>query len=106
MRIPEIARLARTLLEEVSTRRRMPPERDAEERELGTLVLGYLEEHPQAMETLEGIAQWWIERQRIRVNVEALSRALEDLTERGKLEAVGTGPNRRYRRTGRSSVGD
>jgi hypothetical protein len=76
----------------------MPPEsKDPGEGMLGELVLGYLEEHPQAMETLEGIAEWWIERQRIRVDVEALAHALEVLTERGVLEAVGTGASRRYR---------
>ena len=49
------------------------------------------------METLDGIAEWWIERRRIRVDVEALSRALTDLTERGVLEVIGTGQARRYR---------
>ena len=67
------------------------------ERALSELVLGYLEEHPRAMETLDGIAEWWIERRRIRVDVEALSRALTDLTERGVLEVIGTGQARRYR---------
>ena len=76
----------------------MPPEsEDPGEKMLGELVLGYLEEHPQGMETLEGIAEWWIERRRIRVDVEALSRALQALTERDVLEVVGTGPTRRYR---------
>ena len=76
----------------------MPSEpEDPDELTLGELVLGYLEEHPHAMETLDGIAEWWIERRRIRVNVEALSRALTDLTERGVLEVIGTGTARRYR---------
>lgn len=76
----------------------MPSEPEVpDERALGELVLGYLEEHPRAMETLDGIAEWWIERRRIRVDVEALFRALTDLTERGVLEAIGTGSTRRYR---------
>jgi len=70
---------------------------DARERELGELVLGYLGEHPQAMETLDGIAEWWIERRSIRVEIEVLSHVLETLIERGVIEAVGSGPNRRYR---------
>jgi hypothetical protein len=85
----------------------MPPEsKDPGEKMLGELVLGYLEEHPQAMETLEGIAEWWIERQRIRVDVQALSRALQALTEQDVLETVGTGPTRRYRLKERQSEGD
>ncbi len=35
------------------------------------------------MDTLEGIAEWWIARQQIRVDVEILARALRRLTERG-----------------------
>ena len=57
---------------------------DSDERALGELVLGYLDEHLHAMETLEGVAEWWIERRRIRVNVEALSRALTHLTRRAR----------------------
>jgi hypothetical protein len=76
----------------------VPPDTsDLDESGLSQLVLGYLEEHPHAMETLDGIAEWWIERRMIRVDVEALSSALEDLTARGVLEGIGTGPARRYR---------
>ena len=32
-------------------------------------ILAYLAEHPQAMDTLEGIAEWWLMRQHIRVTV-------------------------------------
>ena len=49
-------------------------------------ILEYLAEHPNAMDTLEGIAGWWLERHRIRVSVEALSRVLERLVESGVLE--------------------
>jgi hypothetical protein len=70
---------------------------DSEEKALGELVLGYLEEHPQAMETLEGIADW-CERREIRMNVKELAHALEVLTERGVLEVIGTGATRRYRK--------
>jgi hypothetical protein len=76
----------------------MTPEfEDQEEEALGEWVLGYLEEHPHAMETLDGIAEWWIERPRIRVDVKALSHVLELLTERGLLEAIDSCPTRRYR---------
>lgn len=60
-------------------------------------ILGYLAEHPQAMDTAEGIAEWWIMRQQIRVNVTRLTRVLRGMTERGQLEEIGTGEQRRYR---------
>ncbi len=60
-------------------------------------VLAYLAEHPHAMDTLSGIAEWWLERQRIRVDVDALSRVISRLIERGALEKVGTSENPLYR---------
>ena len=66
------------------------------EEELAAAVLQYLTEHPQAMDTLEGIAEWWIARQQIRVEVNTLARVLQRLTERGLLEASGTGESTRY----------
>jgi hypothetical protein len=76
----------------------MTPEfSDPDEQALGEMVRGYLQEHPSATDTLEGIAEWWIERRLIRIDVEALSRVLEKMSERGILEVAGSGPNRRYR---------
>jgi hypothetical protein len=66
------------------------------EEELTSAVLGYLAENPRAMDTLEGIAEWWITRQLIRVEVTTLARVLRRLTERGLLEVTGTGEYARY----------
>jgi hypothetical protein len=73
--------------------------RDAEavEKVLRDGVLAYLEEHPGAMDTLEGIARSWITPRNIRVDLDALARVLDRLTERGVLEVVGTHSSRRYR---------
>jgi hypothetical protein len=60
-------------------------------------ILAYLAEHPQAMDSVEGIAQWWIMRQQIRVNVTKLMQVLGELTERGLVEELGEGEQRRYR---------
>jgi hypothetical protein len=60
-------------------------------------VLAYLAEHPQAMDTLEGIAEWWLQRERIRADVEALSRAIRRLVDRGALQEVGTSDEPSYR---------
>ena len=65
--------------------------------EMAEYILGYLSEHPQAMDTTEGIAQWWIMRQQVRVNVTKLTRVLKGLAEKGLLEEFGVGEERRYR---------
>jgi hypothetical protein len=72
------------------------PDRHAEE-ELANALLAYLDEHPQAMDTLEGIAEWWLVRQQVRVVVERVARVLRRLCDEGVLEAVGTGEDRRFR---------
>jgi hypothetical protein len=67
------------------------------DQELTGAVLAYLAEHPAAMDTVEGIAEWWLLRQRVRVVVEQVERVLARQVKNGVLEAVGTGPARRYR---------
>ncbi len=62
---------------------------DEREREMSEAICSYLAEHPGAMDTLEGIATWWLMRQQIRVDVERLGRVLHRLVEEGVLEAVG-----------------
>jgi hypothetical protein len=65
--------------------------------ELTEFLLGYLAEHPRAGDTLEGIAEWWLQRHQVRVVVETLQRVLVHLCEQGVLEAVGSGRACRYR---------
>ena len=67
------------------------------EEQLAEAIMDYMNEHPQAMDTLEGIAEWWIMRQRVRVDVEALARVLNHLTDQGVLERLGSGDTARYR---------
>lgn len=67
------------------------------EEALRAVVLTYLAEHSGAMDTIEGIAEWWITRQQIRVDVERLAVVLEALASEGVLEVVGDGPQRLYR---------
>lgn len=70
---------------------------DAREDALCGALLEYLREHPRAMETIEGIAEWWIPRQQVRVELASLHRALERLERIGRIECVGAGENRLYR---------
>jgi hypothetical protein len=64
--------------------------------ELEDAVLQYVAEHPQAMDTLVGIAEWWIMRRQVRVDVEALQRVLERLIQKGLLEKSESGEQTRY----------
>jgi hypothetical protein len=53
-------------------------------------LLGYLKEHSNAMDTLTGIADWWLARYQVRVGVERVAEALKTLEERGLIERVGS----------------
>jgi hypothetical protein len=53
-------------------------------------VLGYLQEHPHAMDTLDGIADWWLPRHWVRVEVDRVAEALRILEERGLVERIGS----------------
>lgn len=70
---------------------------------LRALVLGYLDEHPTAMDTLDGIAEWWIRRQQIEIEVRRVSAVLQSLVQQGVLEEAQQGGVRFFRR--RSSSG-
>ncbi|MBV8901861.1 MAG: hypothetical protein JOY92_17305 [Verrucomicrobia bacterium] len=56
-------------------------------RPLADEVLAYLVEHPQAQDTLEGIAEWWLLEQRIRDAVADVEAALSELVTKGFLVA-------------------
>ena len=46
-------------------------------------ILGYLIAHPDAQDTLEGIAEWWLLEQRITKQTALVSEALSVLVEEG-----------------------
>ena len=52
-------------------------------------ILGYLHEHPNAMDTLTGIAVWWLPRHRVHVVFERVAEALQTLESRGLIERIG-----------------
>jgi hypothetical protein len=68
------------------------------ESELRSLVIGYLDDHPTAMDTLDGIAEWWVLRQHIEIEVRRVSRVLDALVTDGILEEHNQGGIRFYRR--------
>ena len=57
----------------------------------------YLAEHPKAMDTLEGIAEWWVMRRQVRVDLDSLGRVLRLLTAQGLVDVDGEGDRARYR---------
>jgi hypothetical protein len=54
--------------------------------ELKREILRYVERHPRSAETPEGIARWWLSRQRLEEAIDAVRAALDELVSEGKLE--------------------
>lgn len=50
-------------------------------------ILDYLQQRPTAADTLEGIAYWWLMRQRLSENLAFVEHALDELVEKGYLTA-------------------
>lgn len=48
-------------------------------------IMDYLHRHPDASDTLEGIAAWWLDQQHIEQLVEEVTEALELLVKKGFL---------------------
>jgi hypothetical protein len=48
-------------------------------------VLAYLDRHPDAADTLDGIVRWWLPRQHVDTGRERIERVLGGLVERGEL---------------------
>ena len=54
----------------------------ADELSLARAILEYLSRHPQAKDTREGIATWWLQQQQIQYAVRQISRVMEFLASR------------------------
>ena len=70
---------------------------DLRELVLRELVLRYLIDHPDAMDTFDGIAEWWVTREQLRVDLERLAHVLDDLIRQEILEETSIGDRRVYR---------
>ena len=51
-------------------------------------ILDYLHAHPAAADTVAGIVDWWLPRQRWETATAAIQRALDDLVTRGVVDEV------------------
>jgi Fe2+ or Zn2+ uptake regulation protein len=67
------------------------------ETELARVVMRYLAEHPQAMDNAQGIAEWWVMRQQVRVEVETLVKVLQRLVDEGLVEKLESANGPLYR---------
>jgi hypothetical protein len=65
----------------------MPNGRISRVEALSSRILDYLQKNPEAGDTLEGIAAWWLEQQRIEHLVEEVAEALELLIKKGAVKA-------------------
>jgi DNA-binding IscR family transcriptional regulator len=71
--------------------------RSGAEAELALAVMRYLAEHPQAMDSVEGIGEWWVTRERVAVEVESLTKVLQQLVDVGLIEKVDSTKGPLYR---------
>jgi hypothetical protein len=56
---------------------------DQKREQIAGRILDYLQKHPDAGDTLEGIASWWLGLQQIEISVNEVKDALNDLVEEG-----------------------
>jgi hypothetical protein len=69
-----------------------------EKQEVACDILAYVAEHPEASDTLEGIVEWWLLRQKIEYQTRIVKEALGELVEKGLLVKQMTKDSRiRYR---------
>jgi hypothetical protein len=51
--------------------------------QISELIVSYLGKHPEAQDTLEGIANWWLTFERIELSTNAVADALQSLMQQG-----------------------
>ena len=56
--------------------------------EIQSILLGYLEEHPKAVDTVSGVQQWWLLRRLSQYSLDRVQGALDQLVQTGFIEAV------------------
>jgi hypothetical protein len=80
-----------------------PHDSDRQTEDVARVVSRYLAAHPGASDTLEGIAGWWLMRQRVDDACDVVAAALELLTARGVVETRTTGNGVTLFRSARAS---
>jgi hypothetical protein len=67
------------------------------ESQIAASVIEYVTRNPHAMDTVKGIAAWWIGAASSPVELTTVRRVVDRLVDRGVLERVGSGDNPHYR---------
>jgi hypothetical protein len=60
-----------------------PPQFTEVDKRVANMILEYLGKHPDSKDTLEGIAEWWLDKQQIEQSVETVARGLSILCSQG-----------------------
>lgn len=68
-------------------------------------ILSYLSDHPDANDTIEGIAQWWLLEQQVKQQVPLIEKALAELVDKGFVFQQGGSNGRRRYRINRRQLG-
>lgn len=66
----------------------MHPQDGSDMARLSDEILRYLRAHPRAADTVDGIVEWWLPRQRRDEAVDQVQRALDALVGRGLVEKI------------------
>ncbi len=56
---------------------------DDKAEQVSKMILDYIRKYPDAGDTLEGIARWWLQTERIESSLDQVADALEDLMQKG-----------------------
>ena len=64
------------------------PTPDSDVRQLADAIRQYLSKHPDAADTLEGVVNWWLLRQRYENAMAMVNQALELLVQQGDLTKI------------------
>ena len=58
------------------------------EQTIAQLLINYMQNNPEAKQTAEGIARWWILQQKFEDEIEVIERVIKCLTDEGIIEKI------------------
>ena len=70
------------------------------------MILGYLKKNPNAMDTIEGITEWWILSENINLNLTNVQNALDTLLAENLIQKKSYNGQRVYYQLNKDKMGD